>query len=140
MVKSWATSYTLGSKHKPFKWRIDNKSIEIYRIMKSSRKLQTVSLSNLDRIHSYVAKNDWTHLANNVKKIPEGSEREGIGKFMYDELKLSISDAQLASHISALFCQAGIWESNGTVKGMMFRKKLKDWESALNGLYLHIIK
>lgn len=140
MEKSWATSYTLGSKHKPFKWRIDDNNIEIYRNMKSSRKLQMVSLSNLDLIHSYVSKNDWTHLANNVKKIPEGNEREGIGKFMYNELKLSISDAQLASQISALFCQAGTWESNGAVKGMMFKTLLTDWKLALISLYKHIIE
>ncbi len=90
---------------------------------------------DLGHIHSYVSKNNWTHLANSVSKIPNGIEKEGIGKFMYEKLGLSVSDAQLASHISALFCQAGIWESNGVVKGMMFRKMQDDWQTALIDLY-----
>jgi hypothetical protein len=127
----WATSNTLGFKEKLFKWRIDNNKLEIYREMKNGPECRNVTLFDLDHIHSYVSKNNWTHLANSVSKIPNGTEKEGIGKYMYEELRLPVSDAQLASHISALFCQAGIWVSNGVVKGMMFRKVKDDWKTAI---------
>lgn len=137
MIKSigWAITNTLGSKEKLFKWRIDNSKLEIYREMKNGPECRSVTLIDLDRIHSYVKKNNWTHLANSVSKVPNGTEKEGIGRFMYEELGLTVNDAQLASHISALFCQAGIWESNGVVKGMMFRNVKDDWKITLIDLY-----
>lgn len=137
MIKSigWATSNTLGSKEKLFKWRIDNNKLEIYREMQNGPECRSVTLLDLEYINSYVSKSKWTHLANSVSKIPNGTEKEGIGRFMYEDLGLSVSDAQLVSHISALFCQAGIWESNGVVRGMMFRKMQDDWKSALVDLF-----
>lgn len=127
----WAVAHTLGSKEKLFKWSIDNDNLTVLRIIGSKENRLSVAFENLDQIHSYVSNNNWTHLANSVSKISNGTEKYGIGRFIYEYLNLSVSEAQLASHIAALFCQAGIWESNGVVKGMMFRKIKDDWKTAL---------
>ncbi len=59
-----------------------------------------------------VQRNDWVCLANNVQKLAAGTEIDGLGSFLYKELTGwgNTADAQLASHIAALFVHSEVFE------------------------------
>jgi hypothetical protein len=50
-------------------------------------------------------------------------------------LKWSAGDAQLASHLGAVFSLAGVWESNGMKRGIQFRHCKKEWKETLKESY-----
>ncbi len=145
----WKKDFTLGGKESPFWWRIDRQwSIHIKRQFKSATQMsgeitveREITSKELSAIHEYVAKNAWTDLANNVEKLSAGTEKEGLGKLMYELLhnkktgKKDTKDGQLASHLAAVFVKAKVWESNGTKRGMQFRVSPDSWKSGLQSYH-----
>ncbi|ACB84389.1 HNH endonuclease [Natranaerobius thermophilus] len=134
---SWVLMSTLGSKKKTFWWKLkDDFTLCIYREFKNDIKAnKEISVQELESLINYVKKQDWVDLANNVQKISEGMEKEGLGKFLYEKLNWQIAEAQLASHLGSIFTQAGIWEYNGQVRGIKFKHKTDDWKNKLQKLY-----
>jgi len=99
---------TLGGKAKSFRWAVDQDcAVKIQRIFKTksgrSENNRIITKTELDSINAYLSENEWIPLANNVEKLRNGTEKEGIGKFLYTELGWSEVDSQLASHLGALF-------------------------------------
>jgi hypothetical protein len=70
---------------------------------------------------------EWKDLANNAAKLCMGTEREGIGKFLY-KLRPEVSYAQLSSQLGPIFYEAGVWEWNDQKKGMKFLLLSENWQ------------
>lgn len=111
-------SITLGSKHKKFYWWLsDNNYLTIRRTFKNDmRSLLVISKENIEGLNEFVKQRGSTKLSNNVEKLALGTEEEGIGTYLMNYCRLSSSEAQIASQIVAIFCEAGIWNSNGRLR------------------------
>jgi hypothetical protein len=139
----WVHSITLGGKAKSFWWKINaDSSISI------SRKFNTkngemmikdnITKEELQKIHEYM-KSDWICLANNVQKLKNGTEKEGLGKFVFSKLGWSTTKAQLSSHIGAIFSDSGVWHYNGKKVGIKFKRGIIKWNEGIKALYVKYI-
>ncbi len=70
---------------------------------------------------------EWKALANDAAKLCMGTEKDGIGKFLY-ELRLEVSSAQLSSQLGAIFYQVGVWEWNEEKRGIKFLLLSENWQ------------
>lgn len=70
---------------------------------------------------------EWKDLANNASKLCMGTEKEGIGKFLY-KLRPDIPYAQLSSHLGAIFYFSEVWKWNEQKRGMKFLLLSEDWQ------------
>lgn len=131
----YCLSFTLGGKEKSFWWKFDKKLLTITRRFKTKLVSATFSESEVDAIQRYIG-NQEIPLANNVKKLNSNTEKEGLGKFIYCILGKNTTEAQLASHIAAIFVASGIWKWNGKKRNMTFIKEDDDWRNSLSLYYL----
>lgn len=70
---------------------------------------------------------EWKDLANDAAKLYMGTEKDGIGKFMY-RLRPEVSYAQLSSQLAAIFYHSEIWKWNERKRGMRFLLFSGDWQ------------
>lgn len=63
------------------------------------------------------------------------TEKEGLGRFLYETMGWDITTARLASQLAALFVEAGIWHWNGRRRGMRFNSVTDNWQEALRHQY-----
>lgn len=127
----WVLETTLGAKEKPFEWRIDpNCFLSIRRRFeyKSRSKYveKTITPEELVKINNYVSQG-WCYLANNVEKLQAGTEKEGIGSFLYNTLGWDVTDSQLASQLAAIFSKSDAWHYDGKKRNMKFKAIQNDW-------------
>lgn len=139
MQIQYVKSSTLG-RDKPFQWRIgENSDIEIKRDFKNKPGVNLpFAHQELDKLNSYIPKDKWIPLANSVSKLGDGTEKDGVGSFIYKNIKPNETFAQAASQISAIFVLAGVWDYNGRKKDMEFKKKSDDWIGLVNEYYKHL--
>jgi hypothetical protein len=121
---SWIQEFTLGGKAKSFNWRIDD---DFNLILKIDKRYKTVSAEELDSIYSYVGTISWTDLANNVEKLNNNEEKDGLGKFLHEMLNWSASESMVASQIAAIFVRLQIWNYNGKKRGIRFKRAASNW-------------
>ncbi|MDD4239569.1 MAG: hypothetical protein PHT62_13610, partial [Desulfotomaculaceae bacterium] len=137
----WVHSTTFGGKAKSFWWKIDSEgNLSILRFFKSSNgvseKFKRISREEIEKLNLYMAENEWVSLANNVEKLGNGVEKEGIGRFLYENFKWNIADCQLASHLGVIFSLSGMWEYNGKERGILFRRLNRDWRELVKDYYV----
>lgn len=77
---------------------------------------------------------EWKTLANDAAKLCMGTEKDGIGKFLY-KLRPEVSYAQLSSQLGAIFYQAGVWEWNEQKRGMKFLLLSENWQEKTTVYY-----
>ncbi|MEZ0610526.1 hypothetical protein ACAW74_18575 [Fibrella sp. WM1] len=131
---SWGDNITLGGKAKAFQWKLDDTfTLHINRPFENGNIKFTAE--QLDRIADYVAQNCEVALGNSVSKLADGTEREGLGKFMHNSMGLTITEAQTSSQLAALFVQACIWKWNDQKRGMTFRIIRTNWRQELRRYY-----
>ena len=126
-----------------FWWKIDNgNNITIKRIFKNKNskngvrgETKTIKAHELDLLNEYMADGYPKSLAHNVEKLANGTEKSGIGMFLYNELGWSTKDAQLASHLGVIFYNAGVWGYNGENKGIQHNRISDDWRELVTILY-----
>lgn len=126
----WSLSYTLGTKEKAFSWRIDSRgNIFIKRKFKKNLfpRIDKISRSHLDRLHEFMQDREWKALANNAAKMYMGTEKDGIGKFLY-RLRAEVTYAQLSSQLAAIFYHSGVWQWNEQKRGMKFLLISGSWQ------------
>lgn len=70
---------------------------------------------------------EWKDLANNAAKLYMGTEKDGIGKFLY-RLRTEVPYAQLSSQLAAIFYYSGVWEWNERKRGMKFLLFSGNWK------------
>jgi hypothetical protein len=130
MAASWSLSHTLGTKEKIFSWRIDSRgNIFIKRKFRKDRfpRIDKISCSHLDKLHEFMQDREWKDLANDAAKLYMGTEKEGIGKFLY-RLRQEVPYAQLSSQLAAIFYHSEVWEWNGQKRGMKFLLLSGGWQ------------
>ncbi|MEZ0538081.1 hypothetical protein [Fibrella arboris] len=135
----WAKDNTLGGKAKEFYWKMDDtNSLHISRLFKNKEDLRQhdveFSAPQLDLIMAYVEEAEIVRLGNSVSKLTDGSEKEGLGRFILESLNLPLTTAQASSQIATLFVQAAIWqlERKG---GMQFKANKVSWKELLRNYY-----
>ncbi len=130
MAALWSQSHNLGIKQKAFSWRMDRHgNIFIKRKFRRGRfpKIDKISCSYLDKLCKFMQDIEWKGLSNDVSKLYTGTEKEGIGKFLY-RLRPEIQYAQLSSHLGAIFYFSEVWKWNGQKRGMKFLLLSEDWQ------------
>ncbi|HIH74023.1 MAG TPA: hypothetical protein HA306_01630 [Methanosarcina sp.] len=136
MTASWSLSHTLG-KQKAFFWRIDSRgNIFIKRKFRKTLfpRIDKLSCSHLDRLHESMQNMGWQDLANNAAKLYVGTEKEGVGKFLY-RLRPEVPYAQLSSQLAAIFYYSGVWDWNRQKKGMKFMLLAGEWQENIAQYY-----
>ena len=141
-TREFVNENTLGGKAKNFRWKLDEAGdllIERKFSLKSSPEptvnYTKFSKEEIEAIINYVAKNEWTNLGNSVSKLGDGSEKEGLGKFMFEVLGCDITKCQASSQLSPILINAGIWEYNGKKRNIRFRSNNNEWEKLLQAYY-----
>lgn len=130
MSASWFLSHTLGTKEKAFFWRIDSRgNIFIKRKFRNSLfpRIDKISCNHLDRLHEFMQDREWKDLANDAAKLYMGTEKDGIGKFLY-RLKQEVPYAHLSSQLAAIFYHSEVWEWNEQKRGMKFLLLSGSWQ------------
>lgn len=123
---------------KSFEWLIDaNGSLEIRRVFANEQvHVNTFSEEQLDQLNAFVIERGWTPLANNVQKLHEGTEQEGLGWFIWERLGTRDgTTAQTSSQVSSIFVKAGVWEDNGMQRGIAFRSRDANWRDSIQVYY-----
>lgn len=130
MSASWFLSHTLGTKEKAFFWRIDSRgNIFIKRKFRNSLfpRIDKISCNHLNRLHEFMQDREWKDLANDAAKLYMGTEKDGIGKFLY-RLKQEVPYAHLSSQLAAIFYHSEVWEWNEQKRGMKFLLLSGSWQ------------
>lgn len=139
MPASWSRSQTLGVKQKAFSWRIDGHgNIFIKRKFRRGRfpRIDKISCNHLDRLCRFMEDMEWKDLANDAAKLYKGTEKDGIGKFMY-RLRPEVSYAQLSSQLAAIYYHSEVWKWNERKKRMQFLLLSGDWQKKTMQYYIN---
>jgi len=137
MPASWSRSYTLGIKQKAFSWRIDRRgNLFIKRKLRRPRfpRIDKISCNHLERLCMFMQDMEWKDLANDASKLYMGTEKDGIGKFLY-RLRPEVPYAQLSSHLGAIFYHSEVWKWNGQKRGMKFLLLSENWQEKIMQYY-----
>jgi len=137
--KGFIHSVTFG-RQKDFWWRFnDNNSLEIIRNFDFTNKNiiteKEIFGHEIEKIEAFMGDREWKDLANNVEKLNNGKEKNGIGRFLFDELGWSTTDCQLAGHLGVIFVLSGLWQYNGEIRGIKFRKIEDGWKNKITNYY-----
>lgn len=130
MAAFWSVSHTLGTKEKVFSWRIDSRgNIFIKRKFRNDLfpRIDKISCSNLEKLQGFMQEREWKDLANDAAKLYLGTEKDGIGKFLY-RLRPEVPYAQLSSQLGAIFYHSEVWEWNEQKRGMKFLLLPGNWQ------------
>jgi hypothetical protein len=139
MSASWSRSHTLGIKQKAFSWRIDGRgNIFIKRKFRRGRfpRIDKISCSHLEKLYRFMEDLEWKDLANDAAKMYMGTEKDGVGKFMY-KLRPEVTYAQLSSQLAAIFYHAEVWKWNERKRGMKFLLLSGDWQEKTMQYYIN---
>ncbi len=141
--ESWVYSTTLGSREKKFHWKIDDEvNLHILRQFKLAKydTNDRLSTEQIGQIADFVSRNGEVRLSNNVVKLGKGTEKEGLGRFMFETFDLTPTKAQASSQLAALFVDAGIWKWNEKKRGMAFQTNTIHWKDTLRAYYEQKLK
>lgn len=138
MAALWSLSQTLGTQKKAFSWRIDSRG-NVY-IKRKFRKplfprIDKISCSHLDKLQEFMQDREWKDLANNAAKLYMGTEKDGIGKFLF-RLRPEVPYSQLSSQLAAIFYHSGVWEWNEQKRGMKFLLLSDNWKEKTMQYYM----
>ena len=123
---------TLGAKSKVFKWAIvPEEGLTIYRQFSTGEQVDVFSLNEIEQIIHFAAKKGIVPLANNVEKLHRGTEKVGLGSFVYNNVDKDIYKAQAMSQFAAIMVHSGVFGYNGAMRNMEFWVKDEDWQASL---------
>lgn len=119
--EEWKHGETLG-RPTPFRWLfdIDKDSIIIDRDLSRPDEFSTAEIFYLlHRLYDRFG-HDWFPLANNVQRLPEGTEVDGLGSTLY-RMSPDTTHAQAASQLGPILMQYGLFEWNQRSNGIRWR-------------------
>ncbi|WP_343766563.1 hypothetical protein [Clostridium malenominatum] len=120
------------AEEKTFLWSYDGQKIVVLKEFKSGKEYKYVfSNSEINKILSYIEKSGKVSLANSVSKLQDGTEKEGIGKYIYDNINKDSGVAQTASQLVAIFYNANVLYYNNKKKGMEFWINNINWQERI---------
>ncbi|MDU5081216.1 hypothetical protein [uncultured Tissierella sp.] len=128
--------YTL-SEEKPFLWDYDGEKIFISKIFISKNdkngKEHTFDFTNaqIDGLLLYIKKKGRVPLGNSVSKVKDGTEKDGIGSYLYNNIKQDTTFQQTSSQLVSIWCDIGVLHYNNRKKGMEFWINDMNWREML---------
>ena len=130
---------TLGGRAADFWWRAD--PLGNLALRRTARTGQThaakgrlVQREELTALLAWMADREWVLLECLPPKLRDGTAKEGMGRFLCDDLGWPAAEAPFASHIAAVLTAAEILTWNGKRRGMAFRL-VSDDLARLRALY-----
>ncbi len=120
-------TYELGSVNKSFVWEFKGDTLIIQNSMKARNTKITFSKEGVEKIINYIGDEGPAYLADDLGKIVSGREREGVGKFIYDEVDRDVKMSQYAPHLMAIFLEKDIVEYYGHKRDLTFQLKRPDY-------------
>ena len=115
------TGRTRGAKEKSFSWEWDGKTLDIRR---ENGHHDEFSIKELHRILKSLEdqfQTGWFPLANNVAKMPKGTEKPGLGMTIFKIRPGDTTHAQASSYLGVVFEELGLTTWNGESKGIEWR-------------------
>ena len=128
MKENWNKCETLGAKQKDFKWTYDeDEGLTIKRNFINGIYTTTFTNDEINKIIDYISQSKQVKLANNVSKLKNKTENDGLGKFVYDILDRDVTDAQAMSQFAAIFVNQDILGYNNKKRNMLFWVENENW-------------
>ena len=124
----WAHEKTLGGRARDFWWRLDGQGNLTLRRVESARRgprgvaERTVTRAELEALQAHLADAAWHPLSPGAPAAGATARHDPIGAFLHQKLGWSAQATVLAGHLAALFTQAGLWQWDGSRRGMLFRQ------------------
>ena len=132
MEDNWLQDHTLGGKEKSFWWLYDGEKIMIKREIKNSPAWIThFSNNQVDKLISYVKQRGRVPLANSMTKIEDGTEQDGIGNYIYNNIIEDKRVAQSASQLVSIFHRINVLHFNGKKRNMEFWINNMNWKESI---------
>lgn len=124
-------TYELGSINKSFVWEYKNDILTIQNSLKARNTKMTFTREELKKIIDYIGDEGPAYVADDLGKIVSGREKEGVGKFIYEEVDRDLTRFQYASHLIAIFLEVDIVEYYGHKRDLTFQLKRPDYTKNL---------
>lgn len=123
--------YTL-SEEKPFLWDYDGEKIFISKKDKNQNEY-TFNFTNIqiDGLLLYIKNKGRVPLANSVSKIKDGTEKDGIGTYLYNNIRQDTTFQQTSSQLVSILCNVNVLHYNNKKKGMVFWINDMNWRERL---------
>ncbi len=123
--------YTL-SKPNEFLWYYDGQKLTIERVFKNKEEISEFNNDEIDMIVQYIKNNGEVDLSNNVSKVKDGSEKPGIGKFIYENIRMDTTFQQSSSQLVSIMYDIGVLDYNNKKRNMKFWIKDSNWKEKIN--------
>lgn len=110
-----------GRKAKRFKWDFQD---DLIRIKNEKGRHEEYPITEVHAVLEWLAErfgSGWFPLANNVEKLGQGTEVDGLGVSILRQSLKNISHAQGASYLGVVLEHTGILEWNNRSKGIQWR-------------------
>jgi len=125
-MTDWVLEPTLGGRAADFWWRADEiGNLAIRRTARTGQshaaKGRMVSREELEALVAWMAERQWVRLECLPARLRDGTAKEGMGRFLVEQLGWPAFEATFASHIAAVLTAAEILTWNGKRRGMAFR-------------------
>jgi len=124
--RDFVIATTLGGRAADFWWRADELgNLAIRRTARTGQshaaKGRFVSREELEALLAWMADREWVRLECLPARLRDGTAKEGMGRFLVEELGWPAFEATFASHIAAVLTAAEILTWNTKRRGMAFR-------------------
>lgn len=123
------------SRKKPYEWYYDGENLTIkrkFRIKDEIRNIEdTFSNHQIDMIMKYIKENEEVYLSNSVADVRDGTAKDGIGKFIYYNLKQDTTFQQSSSQLVSIFYYADILSFTKEKNAMKFSVENSNWKEKL---------
>ncbi len=116
-------SITHGGRSKKFEWEYDCNRERLF-IKNEDGRVHIYDLLEIMDIIDWIDEKfgpDWFPLANNVKKLGDGTEKSGLGLAILLKRPKDVTHAQGSSYLGVVFEEANIFLWNGKKKGIHWR-------------------
>lgn len=114
-------SVTHGGRAKIFQWQFHNNQIIITNQDGRNHLYSVVEIYNIMNWLNHRFNYGWFPLANNVEKLGNGSEIDGLGVAILRQRPRDITHAQGSSYLGVVLEEPGMLEWNGKARGIKWR-------------------
>lgn len=117
----------IGTVNKGFLWEYNKGQLVIQKSLRAANTRMVFTKAELERIINYIGDEGPAYLGNDIGKLASGREKEGIGLFIYENIKKDLTTAQYAGHLVAIFLERNIIEIYGHKRDLTYILKRPDY-------------
>lgn len=131
MDKELVKNYTLSAGN-PFLWSYDGNEIFVLKEDKNGTEYTfTFNNDEIDGLMEYINKRERVPLGNSVSKVIDGTEKDGIGTYIYSNIAKNTSIVQTASQLVSILYNTNVLYYNNQKKSMEFWINNRNWKEQL---------